>query len=207
MLLPIASGVAAQEVRTINADVYADNWFALYEGETLVKEDSVAYDTERSFNSDSFSFEATLPLQLNLIIKDYKKNDSGLEYIGTNRQQMGDGGFAAQFFDAESNTLLAVSNSNWRCMAAHRAPLNKSCVTSSNPLRDCEAEITPEPDGWMRPEFDDSAWPSAIEHSAEAVRPIRGYHDVEWHDDVKLIWTQDLESDNTLLCRTSISAP
>src|SRR5437868_12224916 len=77
------------------AEVWADNWFALYVGETHAGEDSVPITTERSFNSETFYFDASYPFDLNFIVKDFKQNDSGLEYIGTDRQQMGDGGFIA----------------------------------------------------------------------------------------------------------------
>ena len=197
---------AEPETQTIRADVYADNWYAIYVGEKLVAEDSVAYNTERSFNADSVTFDIELPAQLNFILKDFKENDSGLEYIGTNRQQIGDGGFAAQFFDAGTGKLIAFSNAAWRCLPVHRAPLNKSCVRSLDPESSCELEIVDEPDDWMNADFDDSAWPYAIEHSAEAVRPLGGYRSVDWHSDVKLIWSDDLETDNTVLCRTSIPA-
>lgn len=200
VLCLLAMSASANE-RNIEADVYADNWFALYLETTLIKEDSVPYNTEKSFNSESFTFKAELPAQINVIIKDFKENDSGLEYIGRPRQQMGDGGFSAQFHDADSGELIAVSDETWRCKSIHRAPLNKSCERSANPLQDCKNEISPEPQGWMSAEFDDSDWPHAIVHTAEAVRPIRGYHEVLWDEGAKLLWADDLEIDNTILCR------
>jgi hypothetical protein len=204
--LVVAAGCSAAEPEkyTIRADVYADNWYAIYVGDELVAEDSVAYNTERSFNADSVTFDIELPAQLNFILKDFKEDDSGLEYIGTNRQQIGDGGFAAQFFDAGTDKLIAFSNAAWRCLPVHRAPLNRSCVRSLDPESSCEFEIIDEPDDWMNADFDDSAWPNAIEHSAQAVRPLGGYRSVDWHPDVKLIWSGDLETDNTILCRTTI---
>lgn len=206
LALSVVCGVAAADTRTIRADVWADNWFAFYVGEELVKEDSVLYNTERSFNKESFEFDIELPAQLSFVIKDFKENDTGLEYIGSPRVQIGDGGFAAQFLDAQSRALLAVSNSEWRCIAIHRAPLNKSCERSSDPTSDCQSNITQEPDGWMNPDFDDSEWPNAVEHSAQDVRPRHGYDEVDWHADTRLIWTQDLEIDNTLLCRVTLSS-
>ncbi len=80
---------------TINGDVWADNWFALYLGDKLLFEDSVSIKTERSFNAETFSFKAEYPIVLSFVVKDFKENDSGLEYIGTRKQQMGDGGFIA----------------------------------------------------------------------------------------------------------------
>jgi len=214
LLLPVASlfaslGCSAAETdkHTIDADVWADNWFALYVADELIKEDSVPYKTERSFNAESFSFEVALPAQLNLVIKDYTEDDTGLEYIGSSRQQIGDGGFMAQFFDAETGELLAVSNDDWRCKAIHQAPLNKSCVRSSNPQSDCESIIVNQPDGWMNVDFDDSEWPNAIVHSAQAVRPHGGFSQISWQPTAKLIWTEDLETDNWLLCRFTIAVP
>jgi len=199
-LVSLATAASADE-RSIEADVWADNWFALYYETTLIKEDSVTYNTERSFNAESFVFTAELPAQINVILKDFKENDTGLEYIGRPRQQMGDGGFSAQFHDAESGELIAVSDETWRCKSIHRAPLNKSCERSDNPLLDCKNEITPEPEGWMSAEFDDSDWPNAIVHSASAVRPHGGYDGIAWVPGAKLLWADDLEIDNTILCR------
>ena len=39
----------------------------------LVLEDGVSIETERSFNAESFEFEATYPLQLNFILKDFRQ--------------------------------------------------------------------------------------------------------------------------------------
>ena len=176
----------------------------VYIGDTLVVEDSVPYNTERSFNSESVSFDATLPAHVNVVMKDFKANDTGLEYIGTPRVQIGDGGFKAQFFDAESGKLLSVSDESWRCLVIHRAPLNKSCVRSAEPESSCQSVIDPEPDGWMEAEFDDSEWPQAIVHSAQAVQPRRGYDEITWNPAAKLIWGEELEIDNTVLCRFTI---
>lgn len=194
----------AADTATIRADVWADNWFALYDEDKLIKEDSTAYYTERSFNTESFSFEVALPAQLSVIIKDYKEDDSGLEYIGSRRQKTGDGGFKAQFFN-DDNKLIGVSNSEWHCQSIHRAPLNESCIRSENPLTACQSEISPEPANWKNANFNYSVWPNAIEHSFQAVRPHGGYDDASWQAKAKLIWAQDLELDNTLLCRFTLT--
>ena len=47
-------------------------------------------------------------------------------------------------------------------------------------------------------------WPAAVVHSAEAVRPKGGYDQVAWHADARLVSSEDLETDNTLLCRLTI---
>ena len=104
---------ATPAAQTIIAEVWSDNWFALYVDETLVKEDSVSITTERSFDSEVFSFAATNPIHLSDVLNDYIQDDTGLEYIGTDRQQIGDGGFIAQFSDAATGRRIAVTNSSW----------------------------------------------------------------------------------------------
>lgn len=203
LLMLVSLSVEAVDVK---ADIYADNWFALYQEGKLVKEDSVAFKTERSFNTESFTFSTELPAQFSIVIKDYYENDSGLEYIGNRRQQMGDGGFVAQFFDADTNELIDVSDSSWNCLVIHRAPLNKSCARDDNPEQTCESDIIDAPEGWMLSSFDDSAWAPAVEWPFNAVRPHGGYRDAQWREEAKIIWTEDLEMDNELLCRFTIEA-
>lgn len=207
MFVSIGCSAADTKAQTINADVWVDNWFGFFVGQDLVKEDSVPFNTEQSFNKDSFSFEATFPVQLNFIIRDFMEDDSGLEYIGTRRQQIGDGGFSAQFFNADTNEPIAVSDESWRCLAIHRGPLNRSCERSANPIADCQTQISAEPDNWKDPGFDDSDWPNAVIHSAQEVRPRQGYDQVNWQSNARLIWTEDIEIDNTILCRVTIPAP
>ncbi len=204
--LTLAGACSVSSADTLKADVWADNWFALYAGDELIKEDTVPYNTERSFNADSFSFNINLPSQLSVIIKDFKEDDSGLEYIGSGRQQIGDGGFKAQFFDAATGKLVAVSSDEWRCLAIHRAPLNKSCERSEDPSSECQSDIDAEPANWRGSDFDDSDWSNAVVHSAQAVRPHGGYRGVDWRAEAKLIWTDDLEIDNTILCRFTMDA-
>ena len=96
----VSSISAESEKTTINADVWADNWFVLYVEDRLVAEDTVPFKTETSFNSDFFEFSTTLPAQMTIIMKDFYEDDSGLEYIGRRCQQIGDGGLSAQFFAA-----------------------------------------------------------------------------------------------------------
>lgn len=194
---------------SFRADVWADNWFAFYVGDQLIIEDSVPITTERSFNSEIFSFNADYPLQLNFVLKDFKQNDSGLEYIGARNQQMGDGGFIAQVFDNSSDGLVGFSQaSGWKCLVIHEAPTDKACESLANPtagVEPCGFNRLEEPAGWKELEFDDSSWPDAVEHSARAIGPKGGYDSVDWRDDAKLIWSGDLETDNTLLCRATVN--
>lgn len=189
----------------IKADIWADNWFAMYIKDTLIKEDSVSISTEKSFNSESFTFKTTLPITLSFILKDFKQNDTGLEYIGSNRQQIGDGGFIAQFKDNNTNKNLLSSNNSWKCTVIHKAPLNKECEKSQNPTNDCQSQIKQKPNNWKDDTYDTSSWNNASTYSKEDVRPKDGYERVQWSPESKFIWTGDLKLDNTILCKVTLS--
>ncbi|MVO15087.1 PEBP family protein [Parasedimentitalea huanghaiensis] len=197
------SGVSAE---TYTADVWADNWFAFHVNGTEVAHDSVPITTERSFNAESFAFQAQRPFTIGLIARDFKENDTGLEYIGSRRQQMGDGGVILQVRDTGGRTI-AVSNEDWRCLITHEAPLNKSCARERNPVAGqgpCGFTATAEPHGWSAPGFDVSHWQAASVYSERDVRPKDGYDRIRWDRNARLIWGPDLETNNTLLCRLTV---
>ncbi len=188
-------------------EAWADNWFAAYLDDELIVEDSVSITTERSFNAESVTFNANYPLNLNFILKDFKENDSGLEYIGENNQQMGDGGFIMQLTDTSTGNVVAVTNAGWACTVIHEAPLDKSCEKESNPVAGtapCEFSDLGEPDGWKAANYDDSAWTATTVHSAGDVGPKDGYDQISWDSNAELIWGPDLETNNTILCRITI---
>ncbi len=198
-----ASPLAAE---TFRADVWADNWFEMRINGVQVAEDSVPITTERSFNAESFAFEAERPFVIGLVAKDFKQDDTGLEYIGTRRQQMGDGGVIVQIRDRVGKTV-AASNADWQCRVIHTAPLDKSCARERNPVAGigpCGFTITPEPAGWDQAGFDASSWPQAVEYSERAVRPKDGYDRIRWDANARLIWGPDLEQSNTILCRLTV---
>lgn len=191
---------------SFSADVWADNWFAFYVNADKVAEDSVPITTERSFNAESFSFDAEFPFTLGLIAMDFKEDDSGLEYIGTRRQQMGDGGVIVQIKDSSDNTV-AVSNEAWLCTVIHEAPLDKSCAQQVDPVAGegaCAFNATEIPIDWNLPNFDAVDWHPASVYSEQEVRPKDGYDRISWDNAAQLIWGPDLETSNTLLCRVTV---
>jgi len=190
---------------TFTAEVWADNWFSLYINGKLVGEDSVPITTEKSFNSERITFTASYPFTIAMVTKDFKQNDTGLEYIGTDRQQMGDGGFIAQFTDTSTGRVVATTSSAWRGLVIHQAPLNKSCEKSSKPEVDCTSRIATEPSGWTQTSFNDSSWTAANTYSKEAVGVKDGYNNISWSSSAQLIWTSDLEIDNTILWRYTVA--
>ncbi len=185
-------------------EVWADNWSSMYVGERLVMEDSVSITTERSFNAESFTFEAKRPFLLNIVMKDFTENESGLEYIGAGNQQMGDGGYIAQITEVSSGNVVAVSNADWKCLTINTAPLDKSCERSGDPLTECTWKIEEEPTGWKSADFDDSSWVNATVHSTNDVGPKDGYDQITWDPSALLIWGTDLEIENTILCRIEV---
>lgn len=204
--LTLITAATTATAETFSADVWADNWFEMRINGEQVAEDSVSITTERSFNAESFAFEAERPFTIGLVAKDFKENDTGLEYIGTNRQQMGDGGVILQIMDAAGG-LVAVSDADWSCLVIHTAPLDKSCEDDRNPIAGqgaCGFEASDEPGGWDSASFDASGWPAADVYSARQVGPKDGHDDISWDRSAELIWGPDLEQSNTVLCRLTV---
>jgi hypothetical protein len=201
------STTAVKSVQSsFTAEVWADNWFSLYINGKLVGQDSVAITTEKSFNSDRITFTASYPFTIAMVTKDFKQNDTGLEYIGTDRQQMGDGGFVAQFTDTSTGKVVAYTNSSWRGLVVHQAPLNVSCEKSKTPDTECTSRISAEPAGWSESSFNDASWSTASTYSKEQVGVKDGYNNISWSSNAQIIWTSDLEIDNTILWRYVVTA-
>ena len=57
---PAPADAAVSKSVTFQAEVWVDNWFALYINGKKVGEDSVPITTERSFNSEKIKFTATI---------------------------------------------------------------------------------------------------------------------------------------------------
>jgi hypothetical protein len=206
--LILTATTAVSEPTSVTADIWVDNWFEIYVNGEKVLEDSVPITTERSFNAETVKFSAELPMTIAIMAKDFKENDSGLEYIGTNRQQMGDGGMIAQFHDAATGALIAATDSTMRCLVVQHAPIDRACAKESDPVAGqgaCGYVETPIPADWTAPDFDDSAWPAAVEHTTQDVSPKGGYDEIKWDPTAKLSWSDDLVLDNTLLCRLVVT--
>jgi hypothetical protein len=206
--LILAAGGAFAETKSVTAEIWVDNWFSLYVNGENVGEDSVPITTERSFNAEKITFTADMPMTIGIMAKDFKENESGLEYIGTNRQQTGDGGMIAQFRDDATGEVIAVSDDAMKCLVVQHAPVDRSCAKESDPVAGvgaCAFEMTDTPDDWADSEFDDNAWPHAVEHTVREVSPKQGYDEIKWDAAAQLVWSDDLVLDNTLLCRMNIA--
>ena len=189
------------------ADIWVDNWFALTANGVQIAVDIEPITQEKSFNAQSIEFTATYPLTLAVVTKDFMENESGLEYIGTAQQQIGDGGFIMQVREKDSGKVVGFTSQSWKELTIQHAPVNADCVTSSDPLVDCTSTSLEEPSGWTLSSFDDSSWSNGTVYSAEEVKPKLGYEEVEWDAAALLIWGSDLKLDNVLLWRLTIEKP
>ena len=201
---PTSTVAASSQISTFTAEVWADNWFSLYVNGEIVGEDSVPITTERSFNAETITFEATYPLTIAIMTKDFKETDSGLEYIGEPNQQMGDGGFIAQFTDTSTGEVIAVTNGEWRGLVIQNAPLNVECEKSVDPDTDCQFETLDEPADWTSANFDDSSWINATSYLADEVGVKDGYNEITWDSTAEIIWGSNLNTNNTILWRFTI---
>ena len=202
-----ASSVAATQTLTFQAEVWVDNWFALYINGKKVGEDSTPYNTERSFNSTTIKFTASYPFEIGVVARDYMENSSGLEYIGKSNQQIGDAGLILQIRELSSGQVVAVTNKAWKSLIVQKAPLNPECVSSSNPISDCKSQSLALPTGWASKSFKDATWKSATEFSESEVGVKEGYFNYKWDSKAKLIWSGDLKLDNTILSRFLVTTP
>jgi phosphatidylethanolamine-binding protein (PEBP) family uncharacterized protein len=206
LTIPSASATTSKSL-TFQAEIWVDNWFALYINGKKVGEDSVPITIVRSFNSQKVTFTATYPFTVGFVIKDYVENASGLEYIGQANQQIGDGGAIMQIREKRSGKVVAATDKSWKIFVINTAPTNPECVTSRSPLLDCKAVNYPTPANWSTSVFKDRSWKSASEYSSDEVGVKEGYFDFSWSPDAHLIWSSDLKLDNTVFVRKVVVAP
>lgn len=203
--LPTAEAATPKTI-SFTAEVWADNWFSLYVNGKKVGEDSVPITTQKSFNSEIIKFSATYPLTIGFIAKDYVQSPSGLEYLGTPNQQIGDGGIIFQIRETVSRKLVAVSDENWKVLVQNIAPLNAECEKSLIPDSECKFKNISVPSTWSSAAFKDIAWVSATVFTAAEVGPKEGYFDITWNSSAKFIWGDNLKLDNVIYLRKKISS-
>jgi phosphatidylethanolamine-binding protein (PEBP) family uncharacterized protein len=197
---------ATAKSTSFQAEVWVDNWFALYINGKKVGEDSVPITTTKSFNSQKIKFTTSYPFTVGILAKDYTENSSGLEYIGQQNQQIGDAGVVLQIRDLASGKIVSTTDKSWKTLLVNKAPLNTECVTSKNPIQDCKFANTAIPAKWATNTFKDSKWKNAIEFTEKEVGVKDGYFDIDWSSSSKLIWTSDLKLDNSILVRKTVAS-
>lgn len=208
----------------ITAHLFGDNYFELYANGEYVGRDAVGFTP---FNSHAARFRVTYPVTYAALLVDWEG------YLGVGLEDtreglhIGDGGFIATFSDG------TVTDEAWKCKVFYVAPLDDaSCVAfdargnadssscpsedaavsciENDPMRTCRALHLPLPDGWMRPEFDDSGWLPATTYTADEVTLSPGFRNYEHtlFRGGEFIWTSNLDLDNQVVCRKTVeSAP
>lgn len=173
---------------SVPVTVYADNWFELFINGRLVAVDPIEFIPH---NLVRFEIVPEYPMTIAVQARDFADPETGLEYEGTN---IGDGGFIMAIGDH------IVTDRDWKVRTIHHGPLDAD-------LRRPRVRRTEAPEGWTRPDFDDSDWIPATVFDAARVRPNAPEFDtVDWHD-ASFIWDGDLDLDNTVLMRRTIEAP
>jgi hypothetical protein len=120
---------------------------------------------------------------------------------------LGDGGFIAQFTDVKTGRILTATDASWRCMVLHHGPVEEACASEKLPVAGqgpCAFITTEEPSDWKTEAFSADEWPAAKEYLESEVRPKEGYDQIDWNKKAKLIWSDDLRKDNTILFRVVI---
>lgn len=204
--LPVANAATVKSI-SFTAEVWADNWFAIYVNGKKVGEDSVPITTQKSFNSEIIKFSANYPMTIGFIAKDYVQSKSGLEYLGMPNQQIGDGGLIFQIFETTSKHLVTVSDSTWKMKVVNSAPINSECEKSNQPDIDCKYLNFAVPTSWASPSFKDKFWSNSKIFTAQEVGPKDGYNQVTWNQGAKFIWGNNLKLDNVVYFRKTILKP
>lgn len=172
---------------TVQANMYADNWFIMYINGELVAVDSIQF---MPHNVISVDILPDYPMTIAVMAKDNADAKTGMEYANTS---IGDGGFILKFGDG------TVTNGDWKAKAFSRGPIDRD---TKNP----RVENTPIPEDWYAVDFEDESWGQATEYTQAQIDPKEPFfeHDFE---DARFIWTEDVEIDNTVIFRHVVTTP
>ncbi len=151
--------------RTVVGTVYCDNKFTLWVNGERVATDPIGFTPHQAVRV-AFDWDGTSNITYAIQCEDFA-SDSGYEYIGTARPQLGDGALIAEFDDGLATVTTA---SRWRVYTVTFGPTDtsRSAGCSADNLSVCVVENRGVPDGWTRPDFDDSSWEFATAYSAAA---------------------------------------
>ena len=172
---------------TIQANVYADNWFILYINGELVAVDSIKFIPHNVISVDILP---SYPMTIAVMAKDNADPKTGMEYANTN---IGDAGFVLKFGDG------TVTDASWKAKKFSWGPIDRD---TKNP----RVENTPIPENWYAVDFDDSSWGYAKEYATAEVDPKQPFFEHDFKG-AKFIWTDDLELDNTVVFRHFVTSP
>ena len=149
--------------RTVVGTVYCDNQFTLWVNDQEIATDPIAFTPHQAVRV-AFEWDGTSSLTYAIQCEDYA-SDSGYEYTESPRPQLGDGALIADFDDGLGTVTAAGS---WRVYTVTFGPTDASYSAgcSADNLSVCVIEDRGIPEGWTRPDFDDSEWELATPYNA-----------------------------------------
>ena len=167
-LLNVSATLAAEcpgTQRTVVGTVYCDNQFTLWVNGQKIATDPIAFTPHQAVRV-TFEWNGKSSLTYAIQCEDFA-SESGYEYIDSARPQLGDGALIAEFNDG-LGTITAASS--WRVNTVTFGPTDASLAAgcSADNLSLCVVENRGAPEGWAKPDFDDSRWELATHYSAAA---------------------------------------
>ncbi|WP_372740351.1 hypothetical protein [Neptunomonas sp.] len=218
--VPVINAGGTEE---FTAYIFSDNYFELYINGNIIAVDPVVFTP---FNSSVVRFKADRPLTIAIKMVDWEETlGLGMEYNRGTKFHAGDGGLVAHFQDAKGQTV-AITDNSWKAQTFYTSPIvNRDCLVINNSLRDssaCEKQKVTNADktsaahwevdkNWMKPDFDDSAWPAAATFTNDTVgvknkKSFMNFLDVfdTKGADAEFIWSSNLVLDNLVLLRKTI---
>ncbi len=171
---------------TIKAEVYADNWFALYINGRLTVVDPIEF---LPHNVVSVDILPEYPMTIAVIAHDNADPLTGLEY----GNHIGDAGFILKFADG------TVTDGTWKVKTLERGPINGDV---KNPT----VKSIARPENWFAINYDDSKWENATVYTEQQVNPKPPYSEHDFKG-ASFIWSKELGLDNTVLFRKRIEKP
>jgi hypothetical protein len=222
-----ASRLVTQVIDTdgevVTAHLFADNYFELYVNGRYVARDSLGFTP---FNTAAVRFQARYPMTIAVRLVDWEG------YLGVGLESrmgafhIGDGGFIAAFSNG------AATGATWRCRSEYIAPLDDtSCLVedadgnvdssrcpstdatvrclANSPERTCRAAHAPLPADWASPAYDASRWTPAALYDAARVTadPAYASYAAALFAGARFIWTRNLDLDNHVVCRVTLTRP
>jgi len=178
--------IKATMTDTMKAEIYADNWFALYINGRLTVVDPIAF---LPHNVVSVDLLPEYPMTIAVIAHDNADPKTGLEY----GNHIGDAGLVLKFADG------TVTDGSWKVKAIERGPIGGEIAHP-------RVETEPRPNNWFAPDFDDSSWENAAVFTEQRVNPKPPYYEHDFSG-AQFIWSKDLDLDNTVLFRKRIEKP
>lgn len=210
----------------ITAYIFSDNYFEMYVNGIPVGKDNVPYT---QFNSDIVQFRANRPFQISFLLIDWEEHlGIGTEANGAIAYHAGDGGIVVVMKDEQGN-IIATTGNDWKAQTFYTAPvIDLTCleeigaqrISSNCVIQDSNNGTAyygvhwAKPSDWNTANFDDNAWPSAVEYDNATVgvnnKPaytnFTNVFDAPGTD-AQFIWSSNLVLDNEVLVRYTVEAP